>query len=199
MKKQKTAHSEDDATSTAGGVAVAGGGLTSTEDALPASTRDTTSMDVDKGVSASDNVKPPAVAPSKIYVSAVERGAVLDMTEEKYVKDVRPLLAGCTCHACRHHTRAYIHHLIRAKERLGEILLYAHNQHQLIRLFEVCREMKTNIHKATTTQEGMIEKDIEMIGNVDQGKGGEGVERDLNPINTRAFALWTESIIQQMH
>jgi hypothetical protein len=48
-------------------------------------------------------------------------------------------LAGCACHACRHHTRAYLHHLLRAKEMLGEILLYRHNQHQLVALFDACR------------------------------------------------------------
>ena len=40
----------------------------------------------------------------------------------------------------RHHTRAYIRHLLLAKELLGEMLVYHHNQHQLLRLFEMTRE-----------------------------------------------------------
>ena len=41
----------------------------------------------------------------------------------------------------RHHTRAYIHHLIKAREILAEVLLYTHNQHQLLRLFSTGREI----------------------------------------------------------
>ena len=168
MKKQKTAHSEDGATSTVGGLDADGGGLTSTGNALPSSKNDALSMDVEKQGDASDNIKPSSAVPSKIYVSAVERGTVLDLTEEKYVRDVRPLLVGCTCHACRHHTRAYIHHLIRAKEMLGEILMYGHNQHQLIRLFDVCRDMKKNINQGSTPADGM--KDTGKIEKEDQDK-----------------------------
>ena len=39
----------------------------------------------------------------------------------------------------RNHSRAYIHHLFEARELLGQVLLYCHNQHQLVRLFDQAR------------------------------------------------------------
>lgn len=34
-----------------------------------------------------------------------------------------PLVAGCRCFACTHHTRAYVHHLLQTHEMLGPVLL----------------------------------------------------------------------------
>jgi len=62
--------------------------------------------------------------------------STINLSEEVYRKDLNPLLTGCACHACRNHTRAYIYHLINAKEMLAEILLYTHNQFHLLRLIE---------------------------------------------------------------
>ena len=64
----------------------------------------------------------------------------LDLRDSKYMKDVSPLQPGCQCLACRDHTRAYIHHLFKSEELLGEVLLYAHNQHQVSRLMEEIRD-----------------------------------------------------------
>lgn len=58
----------------------------------------------------------------------------INLTDEVFKKDLTPLLRGCECHACRNHTRAYIHHLLNTKEMLAEILLYTHNQFHLLRL-----------------------------------------------------------------
>ncbi len=38
-----------------------------------------------------------------------------------------PLDARCTCHTCRHYSRAYIHHLVKSDETLGWQLLSTHN------------------------------------------------------------------------
>ena len=64
----------------------------------------------------------------------------LDLKDTKYLKDTAPLQAGCQCHACRNHTRAYIHHLFKSEELLGEVLLYAHNQYQVSRLMDEIRD-----------------------------------------------------------
>ena len=61
-------------------------------------------------------------------------GPVLDLRHQANRADLGPVDADCSCHCCRHHTRAYVHHLLRAKELLGEALLYAHNQHRLLAL-----------------------------------------------------------------
>lgn len=53
--------------------------------------------------------------------------------------DSRPLLPGCGCHACRHFSRAYVHHLLVARELLCEVLLYAHNAYQTRLLMDCVR------------------------------------------------------------
>jgi len=51
----------------------------------------------------------------------------------------------CTCVTCRQrYTRAYLHHLLRSKEMLAEILLYHHNHHQLQLLFHTARNHRSN-------------------------------------------------------
>mmetsp|Transcript_21692 Transcript_21692/g.30413 ORF Transcript_21692/g.30413 Transcript_21692/m.30413 type:complete len:616 (-) Transcript_21692:55-1902(-) len=56
----------------------------------------------------------------------------------EFARDFTPLTNDCTCMACRNnkYTRAYIHHLLVAKELLGNILLFAHNLQQLLLLFQ---------------------------------------------------------------
>ncbi len=45
----------------------------------------------------------------------------------KYELDERPIEEGCGCPACRHYSRAYIRHLLKAKEMLGMRLCVLHN------------------------------------------------------------------------
>ncbi len=47
----------------------------------------------------------------------------------KYRMDTRPLDPQCTCYACRHFSRAYLHHLHRLNEILGARLNSIHNLH----------------------------------------------------------------------
>ncbi len=44
-----------------------------------------------------------------------------------YEKDMRPIEEGCGCPACRHYSRAYIRHLLKANEMLGMRLCVLHN------------------------------------------------------------------------
>ena len=53
-----------------------------------------------------------------------------------------PLDAKCDCHTCRHHPRAYIHHLVKADEILGWHLLATHN---LAFYHRLMREMRESI------------------------------------------------------
>lgn len=64
----------------------------------------------------------------------------ISLWDAKYREDVQPLVPGCECHACKHYTRAYIHHLLKCKELLSEVLLYSHNQYQVHKLFGVVRK-----------------------------------------------------------
>ena len=47
----------------------------------------------------------------------------MDLSQVRYVSDFNPILPECACYTCRHHSRAYIHHLLLSKELLGGILL----------------------------------------------------------------------------
>ena len=52
---------------------------------------------------------------------------VLNMRNARHADDPRPLDAECDCPACRNHSRAYLHHLIKSEEMLGPMLLTWHN------------------------------------------------------------------------
>ena len=51
----------------------------------------------------------------------------LNMFNAKYELDPRPIEEGCQCPACRSYSRAYIRHLMKAKEMLGMRLCVLHN------------------------------------------------------------------------
>lgn len=51
----------------------------------------------------------------------------LNMFNSKYEKDMRPIEEGCGCPTCRRYSRAYIRHLLKAKEMLGMRLCVLHN------------------------------------------------------------------------
>ncbi len=51
----------------------------------------------------------------------------LNLFNQKYAKDMRPIEEGCGCPACRRYSRAYIRHLLKAKELLGLRLCVLHN------------------------------------------------------------------------
>jgi queuine tRNA-ribosyltransferase len=58
----------------------------------------------------------------------------------KHRDDPRPLDAGCGCHACRHFSRAYLHHLNRVDEILGAHLSTVHNLHYYLGLMAEVRD-----------------------------------------------------------
>ena len=51
----------------------------------------------------------------------------LNLFNAKFELDDSPIEEGCQCPACKHHTRAYIRHLLKAKEMLGMRLCVMHN------------------------------------------------------------------------
>jgi len=52
---------------------------------------------------------------------------VLNLRNARHAGDPGPVDAACGCTACRRHSRAYLHHLFRAGEMLGPMLLSEHN------------------------------------------------------------------------
>jgi tRNA-guanine transglycosylase, queuosine-34-forming len=58
---------------------------------------------------------------------AFTRRGTVNLRNARHQDDPRPLAEGCACPACRSYSRAYLHHLIRAGEILGPMLLTWHN------------------------------------------------------------------------
>jgi queuine tRNA-ribosyltransferase len=79
---------------------------------------------VERGIDMFDCVIPTrAGRTARAYTSS----GVRNLRNARYAGDQRPLDAACACPACARHTRAYLHHLFRAKEMLGPMLLTWHN------------------------------------------------------------------------
>ena len=64
----------------------------------------------------------------------------LNMFNKKYELDHRPIEEGCQCPACRSYSRAYIRHLLKAKEMLGMRLCTLHNLYFYNKMMEEIRD-----------------------------------------------------------
>ncbi len=60
---------------------------------------------------------------------AFTRRGTLNLRNARHQEDPRPIDETCRCPVCRDYGRAYLHHLFRAGEMLGPMLLTAHNLH----------------------------------------------------------------------
>ena len=58
---------------------------------------------------------------------AFTRRGPVALRNARHAADARPLDSTCSCPTCTGHSRAYLHHLFRAREILGPILLTRHN------------------------------------------------------------------------
>ena len=65
----------------------------------------------------------------------------LNLMNASFARDPRPIDEACNCYTCRTFTRAYIRHLIVAKETLAGTLLSIHNLHALVQLVKDIRQM----------------------------------------------------------
>lgn len=64
----------------------------------------------------------------------------LNLFNAQYEKDDRPIEEHCKCPACRNHSRAYIRHLLKAKEMLGARLCVLHNLYFYNRMMKEIRD-----------------------------------------------------------
>lgn len=64
----------------------------------------------------------------------------MNLLNEKYFRDPRPIDEGCGCPACQNHSRSYIRHLIKAKEALGMRLAVLHNLYFYNELMQKIRD-----------------------------------------------------------
>lgn len=64
----------------------------------------------------------------------------INLYNKKYERDPRPIEEGCQCPACQHYSRAYIRHLLKAKEMLGMRLCVLHNLYFYNTMMEEIRQ-----------------------------------------------------------
>lgn len=86
---------------------------------------------IEQGIDTFDCVSPTRVGRNGAFYTYEGR---MNIKGAKYFDDFTPLLDDCQCYACQHYTRAYIHHLFKAKEILGLTLMSIHNEQFIIKL-----------------------------------------------------------------
>ena len=88
---------------------------------------------------------------------------MLNIRNARHADDPRPLEEKCSCPACLKHSRAYLHHLHRAGEMLGGMLLTWHNLHYYQQLMQGLR---------TAIEDGVLEafvskfQDMQSLGDI---------------------------------
>ena len=97
--------------------------------------------DVIRGVDIFDCVAPTRLAR---HGHAYTKFGKINIKNAKFKRDFTPVDENCDCYACKHYTKAYIHHLISADETFGQRLLSIHNIRFLIKLTENLREAIKN-------------------------------------------------------
>ena len=92
---------------------------------------------VERGVDFFDCVYP---ARNGRHGNAYTNHGKMTLLNAKYELDSRPLDETCQCPTCKHYSRAYIRHLLKAKEMLGMRLLVTHNLYFYNKMMEEIRE-----------------------------------------------------------
>lgn len=83
-----------------------------------------------------------SMTPNGTGTSALPLG--IDMWSKAHATSLTPLSTSCTCNTCTTHHRAFIQHLLSAKEMLGWVLIQIHNHHILSEFFASIRESIKN-------------------------------------------------------
>ena len=75
------------------------------------------------------------VLPTRLgrHGTALVGGDRWNLKNARFRDDHRSLDDTCRCWTCTHHSRAYLHHLLRSRELLGPVLLSLHNLTQVLR------------------------------------------------------------------
>ncbi len=93
---------------------------------------------VARGIDIFDCVLPTRMG--RNHAAMLRGGGRLNLKNAPYARDLNPIDETCTCYTCRNFTRAYLRHLIAAKEMLSATLLSIHNLHTLIHLAQDMRQ-----------------------------------------------------------
>jgi queuine tRNA-ribosyltransferase subunit QTRTD1 len=91
------------------------------------------SVITDAGIALDFEFPGPSTTPSEILPLGI------DLWSSSHATDLSPLRGGCSCYACTDHHRAFLQHLLAAKEMLGWVLLQVHNHHMIDKFFASIR------------------------------------------------------------
>ncbi|CAJ2507186.1 Uu.00g083720.m01.CDS01 [Anthostomella pinea] len=83
----------------------------------------------------------------------------VDMWSQDHKVSLMPLVEGCKCYTCTKHHRAYLHHLLNAKEMLGWTLLQIHN-HQVV------NDFFAGIRASISTEPAAFEKNCDLFSRI---------------------------------
>lgn len=92
---------------------------------------------IERGIDMMDCVLPTRIARHGTCMTSQGR---INIKRAIYKDDFTPLDPNCDCECCRNHTKAYLHHLFRTKEGLGNRLMSIHNLRFLLKLTEDARQ-----------------------------------------------------------
>ena len=92
---------------------------------------------VDRGIDFFDCVYPTR---NGRHANVYTANGKLNLLNAKYELDDRPIEEGCQCPACRRYSRAYVRHLLKAKEMLGMRFCVMHNLYFYNHLMEQIRQ-----------------------------------------------------------
>lgn len=93
------------------------------------------------GIDMADCVLPTRIARNGTAITSHGRVVIKNAT---YKEDFSPLDPECDCYTCKNHSRAYLRHLVNAKEILGARLLSYHNLYFLLKMCENIRDAIMN-------------------------------------------------------
>lgn len=108
---------------------------------------------VDRGVDFFDCVYP---SRNGRHGHVYTRHGKINLFNKKYESDHRPIEPGCGCPACRSYSRAYIRHLLKAREMLGMRLCVLHNLYFYNHLMEDIRHAIEE-HRYQSFKKSMLE------------------------------------------
>lgn len=91
---------------------------------------------LENGADTFDCVSPTRVARNTAVYSPDGR---FNLAGSRFKRDFSPIFEGCDCYACANYTRAYLHHLFKAKEMVAATLASIHNERFIVKLVDDAR------------------------------------------------------------
>ncbi|MGO4384692.1 tRNA guanosine(34) transglycosylase Tgt [Specibacter sp. RAF43] len=91
---------------------------------------------IENGADTFDCVSPTRVARTSAFYTPDGRA---NLSNARFKRDFTPLVEGCDCYACANYSRAYIHHLFRAKEMVSATLVSIHNERFVVKMVDDAR------------------------------------------------------------